>query len=59
MLDNGVEKIVDKLQQLRALRGARERLRQLERELNGTPARPEDPPQVPEFLGPRVPLRAV
>jgi hypothetical protein len=59
MIDNEVQKIVDKLQRLRALRRARERVRQLELELNGSPARPEDPPQLPEFLRPRVPLRAL
>ena len=47
MIDNEVQKIVDKLQRLRALRRARERVRQLELELNGAPARPEDPPQLP------------
>ena len=35
MVDHEVEKVVDKLQKLRALRHARERVRQLERELNG------------------------
>jgi hypothetical protein len=59
MIDNEVQKIVDKLQRLRALRRARERVRQLELELNGSPARPGDPPQLPEFLRPRVPLRAL
>jgi hypothetical protein len=47
MIDNEVQKIVDKLQRLRALRRARERVRQLELELNGSPARPEDPLSFP------------
>jgi predicted component of type VI protein secretion system len=57
MVDHAVEKIVDKLQKLRALRHARERVRQLERELNGEPARPESTPHLPEFLRQRGPLR--
>ena len=57
MRDHQVEKIVDKLQKLRALRHARERVRQLERELNGVPAKPEDPPHLPEFLRQQGPLR--
>ena len=35
MVDREVQKVVDKLQRLRALRHARECVRQLERELNG------------------------
>ena len=50
MIDHDAEKIIDKLQKLRALRHARERVRQLERELNGEPVRPESAPQLPEFL---------
>jgi len=57
MVDHEVEKIIDKLQKLRALRQARERVRQLERELNGDPARPESPRHLPEFLRPHSPLR--
>jgi hypothetical protein len=53
MTDSEAKKIVDKLHKLRALRRARERVRQLERELNGAPARPEDPPRIPEFLQPQ------
>jgi hypothetical protein len=59
MLDNDMEKIVDKLHKLRALRHARERVRQLERELNGEPAKPESPPYLPEFLRQHSPLRVV
>ena len=50
MIDGEVGKITDKLHKLNALRWARERVRQLERELNGEPSRPEEPPHVPEFL---------
>ena len=57
MVDHEVEKIVDKLQKLRALRHARERVRQLERELDGQPAKPEALPQLPEFLRQHTPLR--
>ena len=57
MVDGEVQKIVDKLQKLRALRHARERVRQLERELNGEPAKPEAPAHLPEFLRQRSPLR--
>jgi plasmid stabilization system protein ParE len=57
VIDTDLEKIVDKLHKLRALRQARERVRQLERELNGEPPRSEDRPHVPEFLAQRVPLR--
>ena len=57
MLDNDMEKIVDKLQKLRALRHARERVRQLERELNGEPPKPAGPLHLPEFLRQYGPLR--
>jgi hypothetical protein len=59
MVDREVEMIVDKLQKLRALRHARERVRQLERELNGGPAKPENPPHLPEFLRQHGALRVV
>ena len=57
MVDHEVDKIVDKLQKLRALRHARERVRQLERELDGQPTKPEELPQLPEFLRQHAPLR--
>jgi hypothetical protein len=57
MVDHEVQKIVDKQQKLRALRHARERVRQLERELSGEPAKPEEPPHLPEFLRQNLPLR--
>jgi hypothetical protein len=58
MLDGEAQKIIDKRQKILALHHARERVRQLERELDGAPARPEEPPHVPEFLRRRVPLTA-
>jgi hypothetical protein len=59
MSDSEVRKIIDKLQRLRALSDARERVRQLESELYGKAAKPQDPPQVPEFLSQHHPLRVV
>jgi len=57
MADHEVERIVDKLQTLRAPRRARERVRQLERELRGEPAKPESASRLPEFLKQHDPLR--
>ena len=59
MIDSEVAKILGKQHQLRELRRARERVRQLERELNGAPGRPTEPTQVPEFLRAHLPLRVV
>jgi hypothetical protein len=59
MFDHEVEKIIDKLQKLRALRRARERVRQLERELNGEPAKAESPTRLPEFLRHHSPLQVL
>jgi hypothetical protein len=59
MSDGEVRKIIDKLAKLKALSRARERVRQLERELYGDASRPEPPRAVPEFLSQRGPLRAV
>jgi hypothetical protein len=59
MIDREMEKIVDKLQKLKALRRARERVREVERELSGEPARLEDAVSVPEYLRQRAPLRVV
>ena len=56
MVDSAMEKIIDKLQKLRDLRRARDRVRQLERELSGEPATPVEAPPIPEFLR-RAPLR--
>ena len=54
-----LRKILEKLTKLRALRHARERVRQLERELCGESGKPEGPPQIPEFLSQHHPLRLV
>jgi hypothetical protein len=59
MSDSEVRKIIDKLGKLRALSRARERVRQLERELYGDSSKPEDPRAVPEFLSQHQPLRTV
>jgi hypothetical protein len=57
MVDHEVQMIVDKQRKLRALRHARERVRQLERELSGEPAKREEPPRLPEFLRQHTPLQ--
>jgi len=54
MSDNGLEQIIGKARRLRELRRAKERIRQLERELRGEPPRPEEPTWVPEFLRTQV-----
>jgi hypothetical protein len=59
MNDSEVGKILEKLGKLRALSQARERVRQLERELYGEPSRPQEPAGVPDFLSQRQPLRVV
>jgi hypothetical protein len=59
MSESEVRKVIDKLGKLRALSRARERVRQLERELYGESSRPEDPRAVPEFLSQYQPLRVV
>jgi hypothetical protein len=57
MAESEVRKIIAKLQKLRALSQARERVRQLERELYGEAAtRPEEAMQIPEFLRSQNPL---
>ena len=57
MVDRELQKVFDKLQKLRALRHARERVRQLERELNGEPPKTEGVPHLPEFLRQHSSLR--
>ena len=57
MMDAALQTIVGKLQKLKALRRARERVRQLESELRGEPATAAEPLFVPEFLRPRAPVR--
>ena len=54
MSDNQLEQIIGKARRLRELRRAKERIRQLERELRGEPPRPEEPTWVPEFLRTQV-----
>jgi len=63
MSDAELEQIIGKVPKLKALIRARERVKQLERELRGEPAKPEESSYVPEFLRMRVsrgiaPLRA-
>jgi hypothetical protein len=57
--DTDVRKIIDKLSKLRALSRARERVRQLERELYGESSQPAEPSVLPEFLSQHAPLRVV
>ena len=59
MSESEVHTAIDKLTKLRALSRARERVRQLERELYGESSKPENPPPVPEFLSQHHPLRVV
>jgi hypothetical protein len=50
MIDTELEKVIGKALKLKELSLAKARVRQLERELRGEPAKPEEPPYVPEFL---------
>ena len=59
MIDGEFRKVMDKMQKLRMLRDARERVRQLERELCGEPAKAQEAPQVPKFLSQVEPLHLV
>ena len=52
MGDTEVVKIIDKLQKIRALKRAREAVRQLERELYGAVGKPAAAVEVPRFLDP-------
>jgi hypothetical protein len=54
MSDAELEQIIGKVRKLKALHRARERVKQLERELRGEPAKPEESSYVPEFLRMRV-----
>jgi hypothetical protein len=54
MSDDELEQVIGKARKLKALHRARERVRQLERELRGAPAKPEESSYVPEFLRMRV-----
>ena len=57
MSDDELGQVIAKKRALRELRRARERVQQLERQLRGEPARPEEPAYVPEFLRLPVPDR--
>jgi len=59
MSDDELGQVIGKRRKLRELRRARERVQQLERQLRGEPATPEEPPYVPEFLriAPPTPFR--
>ncbi len=50
MSDAELEQITGKVRRLKALHRARERVKQLERELGGEPAKPEESGYVPQFL---------
>lgn len=52
MSTDELEQIVAKARRLRELRRARERVRQLERQLRGEPTQPEEPACIPKFLTP-------
>jgi hypothetical protein len=50
MSDDELEQVIGKTRKFRELRRARERVRQLERELRGEHPKPQAPIYVPEFL---------
>ena len=50
MSDDELGQVILKKRKLKELRRARERVKQLERQLRGEPAKPEEPAYVPEFL---------
>jgi hypothetical protein len=50
MTDDELETLTGKARKVRTLLRAHERVKQLERELWGAPARPEQPTSAPEFL---------
>jgi hypothetical protein len=54
MSRNELEQIVGKMQKLKALQRARDRVIRLERELRGEAVGRETPDDVPEFLRPRT-----
>jgi hypothetical protein len=54
MNEDDLEQIVGKARKLNELRRAKDRVRQLERELRGEPTRPEEVEYVPEFLRAQV-----
>jgi hypothetical protein len=50
MSDDELGQVLGKKRKLRELRRARERVKELERQLRGEPAKPEESAYVPEFL---------
>jgi hypothetical protein len=54
MSHDELQTIVGKARRFKELRRAKERVRQLERELRGEPAKPEESPWIPEFLRAQV-----
>ncbi len=50
MIDRELEKVIAKALKLKELQRARQRVIQLERELRGEAAKPEEPHHIPEFL---------
>jgi hypothetical protein len=50
MSDDELQRVIGKARRLKELRRAKERVRQLERELRGEPAKPQESIWVPEFL---------
>ncbi|TLY68252.1 MAG: hypothetical protein E6K35_04135 [Gammaproteobacteria bacterium] len=55
MIEDDLQQIVGKARKLYELRRAKDRVRQLERELRGEPVKAEEPDYVPEFLRAQVP----
>jgi len=54
MSEEQLQQIVGKASKLNELRRAKDRVRQLERQLRGEPVKPEEPDYVPEFLRARA-----
>jgi hypothetical protein len=54
MSDDQLNPVASKRQTLNELRRARERVKQLERELRGEPRKLEGPVYIPEFLRPEI-----
>jgi len=54
MSDDELQRVIGKARRLKELRRAKERVRQLERELRGETAKPAESTWVPEFLRVRV-----
>ena len=59
MFDPELEKVIGKSLKLKELQRARARVLQLERELRGEPAKPEEPASIPAFLALQPPRPAV